>query len=53
MIGVTGIADLVSGRAGIDGEAHHVLDLAGVALLWLVTKIPAAPTAQPGRMQLA
>jgi predicted anti-sigma-YlaC factor YlaD len=53
MIGVTAVADLVSGRAGFDGEAHHVLDLAGVAVLWLVTRIPAAPPDLRRRVQLA
>ena len=37
---VTAAADVVSGRAGAIGEAHHLLDVAGVALLWLLAGAP-------------
>jgi predicted anti-sigma-YlaC factor YlaD len=34
----TAVLDLVDGRADTVGEAHHLLDVAGVALLWLVAR---------------
>ncbi len=34
----TAAFDIVDGRASSFGEAHHLLDLAGVALLWLVAR---------------
>lgn len=34
----TAILDVVDGSASTLGEAHHLLDLAGVALLWLVAR---------------
>ncbi len=34
----TALLDLVDGRASTIGEAHHLLDVAGVALLWLVAR---------------
>lgn len=37
MVG-TASADLVDGSATAGGEAHHLLDLAGVLLLWLVAR---------------
>jgi predicted anti-sigma-YlaC factor YlaD len=36
VLGGTAILDVVQGRAGSLGEAHHLLDLAGVAFLWRV-----------------
>ena len=37
MVG-TAVLDLVDGRTDTVGEAHHLLDVAGVALLWLVAR---------------
>lgn len=34
----TAVLDLVDGSASLGGEVHHLLDLAGVALLWLVAR---------------
>ncbi len=34
----TAVLDTVDGRASSFGEAHHLLDVAGVALLWLVAR---------------
>jgi predicted anti-sigma-YlaC factor YlaD len=34
----TAVLDLADGRVSSVGEAHHLLDLAGVALLWLVAR---------------
>lgn len=39
MMGTT-VVDLLEGRTSTLGEAHHLLDLAGVALLWLVAREP-------------
>jgi predicted anti-sigma-YlaC factor YlaD len=39
-ITVTAVVDVTSGRAPLLGEAHHVLDLAGVVLLWLLAGAP-------------
>jgi predicted anti-sigma-YlaC factor YlaD len=36
VLGGTAVVDLVRGSAAAAGEAHHVLDLAGVVLLWVV-----------------
>ena len=36
VMGGTAVLDVVRGTATSLGEAHHLLDLAGVALLWLV-----------------
>lgn len=38
VMGLTAVLDVVDGTASGLGEAHHVLDLAGVALLWLVAR---------------
>jgi predicted anti-sigma-YlaC factor YlaD len=43
---VTAVLDAGRGQAPVLGEAHHVLDLCGVALLWLV----ANPTRMLGRL---
>jgi predicted anti-sigma-YlaC factor YlaD len=37
------VLDLVDGSTGAAGEAHHVLDLAGVALIWLVAREATRP----------
>lgn len=39
----TAILDVADGTASTFGEAHHLLDLAGVALLWLVARARAVP----------
>jgi predicted anti-sigma-YlaC factor YlaD len=35
---VTAALDVADGRVPVVGEAHHVLDVAGLVLLWLLTK---------------
>jgi len=55
VLAVTAIADVLTGNAEALGEAHHVLDLAGMVLLWLVAReardlsrqAPARPPALP------
>lgn len=42
MVG-TAMLDVIDGTASLGGETHHVLDLAGVVLLWLVAR-DARPT---------
>ena len=34
----TALLDVASGRAALTGEAHHVLDLAGLAMVWLLAR---------------
>jgi predicted anti-sigma-YlaC factor YlaD len=46
VMAATATIDLVDGRTAYLGEAHHLLDLAGVALLWLVAR-----DVQPGRIR--
>jgi predicted anti-sigma-YlaC factor YlaD len=41
----TAVLDMVDGRASTFGEAHHLLDVAGVALLWLVAREVRSPDA--------
>lgn len=43
----TAVLDVVDGSASTPGEAHHLLDLAGVALLWLVARA-VRPARGPG-----
>jgi predicted anti-sigma-YlaC factor YlaD len=38
VLGGTAVLDVVRGTATSVGETHHVLDLAGVAVLWLVAR---------------
>jgi predicted anti-sigma-YlaC factor YlaD len=45
----TAVLDVVDGSAGLGGEAHHLLDLAGVVLLWLVARED-RPRQRAGRM---
>ena len=40
VMGVTALVDLIGGTASTLGEAHHLLDIAGVALLWVVAREP-------------
>jgi predicted anti-sigma-YlaC factor YlaD len=53
-IAVTTLVDLFQGDAGAGAEAHHVLDIAGIVLLYALSRPPAAvrgrsarPTALP------
>ena len=39
----TAVVDVVRGTASGFGEAHHVLDLAGLVLLWLVAREERGP----------
>jgi hypothetical protein len=39
-LAVTTAIDLTEGRAGAGAEAAHLLDLIGLAFLWLVTRAP-------------
>ena len=34
----TSVLDVIDGRATALGESHHLLNLAGVAFLWLVAR---------------
>jgi predicted anti-sigma-YlaC factor YlaD len=47
---VTAVLDLTDGRVGALGEAHHVLDVAGLLLLWLLSGAP-RPTGPRGRLR--
>jgi hypothetical protein len=38
VMGGTAVLDVIRGTATSLGEAHHVLDLAGIAVLWLVAR---------------
>lgn len=38
VMGGTAVLDVVEGTTSTLGEAHHLLDLAGLALLWLVAR---------------
>jgi predicted anti-sigma-YlaC factor YlaD len=40
VLGGTGVLDVARGTTGSLGEAHHLLDLAGVILLWWVARQP-------------
>lgn len=44
---VTGLLDVLRGEAPFAGEAHHLLDLAGLGLLWALTH-PPRPTSTDG-----
>lgn len=37
---LTAMVDVMSGRTFVLGEAHHVLDLAGLYFLWLLARVP-------------
>lgn len=47
---VTAVLDLTHGRVGAIGEARHVLDVAGLVLLWLLSGAP-RPSARRGRLR--
>ena len=40
---VTAIFDAARGTTPIVGEAHHVLELAGFALVWMLAGLPGLP----------
>jgi predicted anti-sigma-YlaC factor YlaD len=40
---VTGVFDAIRGTTPIVGEAHHVLELAGFALVWMLAGLPGVP----------
>lgn len=40
VMGATALVDLIGGTATTLGEAHHLLDIMGVALLWAVAREP-------------
>jgi len=44
----TAVLDVIDGSASTLGESHHVLDLAGVALLWLVAREHRTHVGAPG-----
>jgi len=46
----TAVIDVVRGTASGYGEAHHVLDLAGLALLWLVAREERGPARRQGHV---
>lgn len=52
VLGATAVVDVAQGRAGSLGEVHHLLDLAGVALLWRVAR-DEQPAVTPTRRLLA
>jgi predicted anti-sigma-YlaC factor YlaD len=50
-LALTTAVDLTKGRAGAGAEATHLLDLVGLAFLWLVTRTPVSTIG--GRRRLA
>lgn len=52
---LTAVADVVSGHSPAVSEAHHLLELLGVVLLWRLAKasVPPSPVGRPGRTPLA
>ncbi|MGQ0616154.1 MAG: zf-HC2 domain-containing protein [Acidimicrobiia bacterium] len=50
---LTALVDVVSGRTFALGEAHHVLDLAGLYFLWLLARVPLGPRRPTPRPALA
>lgn len=50
VMALTAAVDLVGGTATTVGEAHHLLDLAGLGLLWVVAREPHARTASAHRL---
>jgi predicted anti-sigma-YlaC factor YlaD len=49
VMGGTAVLDVARGTASSVGEVHHVLDLAGVALLWWVARDARLDTGTAGR----
>lgn len=52
VMGGTAVLDVVRGTASSLGEAHHVLDLAGVAVLWWVARDAGTTALPPARGHL-
>jgi predicted anti-sigma-YlaC factor YlaD len=46
---VTSVLDLANGRVGMVSESHHLLDLAGVTLLWVLAGRPVPTDRRAGR----
>jgi predicted anti-sigma-YlaC factor YlaD len=44
-LAVTAVLDVANGRVPVAGEAHHVLDLAGLIVLWVLARSPQATRA--------
>jgi predicted anti-sigma-YlaC factor YlaD len=53
VLGGTAVLDVVRGTATSVGEVHHLLDLAGVALLWLVAREGREAPSAGGRSRFA
>ena len=49
VMAATAVVDVVRGTASGIGEAHHVLDLAGLVLLWMVAREERDPARHHGR----
>lgn len=43
-LALTAVVDVASGRATPVSESHHLLDVAGTALVWLIARRPVDPT---------
>ncbi len=52
-LAITTTVNLTGGQAGAGSEAGHLLDLIGLAFLWLVTRTPVANIGGGGRRRLA
>lgn len=52
VMGGTAVLDVARGTASSVGEVHHVLDLAGVALLWWVARDERLTAGATGRRRL-
>jgi predicted anti-sigma-YlaC factor YlaD len=48
VMGATAVLDVIDGSASTFGEVHHLLDLAGVGLLWLVARAARTSPTRPG-----
>lgn len=46
-MGVTAVIDVVSGRVSTLGEAHHLLELSGLILVWMLAGRPAPRWLKP------
>ncbi|MEY2465024.1 MAG: hypothetical protein QOH64_3162, partial [Acidimicrobiaceae bacterium] len=52
-LAVTAAFDVAGGRVPIAGEAHHVLDVAGLAVLWVLARTPTLPPRARARVTTA
>jgi predicted anti-sigma-YlaC factor YlaD len=52
-LAVTAAFDVAGGRVPIAGEAHHVLDVAGLAVLWVLARTPTLPPRARARITTA